>query len=217
MSAIEKKYWNKYYGSNLLLNIPSQFSVFVANEIAEAKVVIDIGCGNGRDTIFFSSLGICAIGVDESQAAINLCNDKIKDLKTKKINFICSDIEDSALYSKILFHLNSNKITGNILIYSRFFIHAVDENTELFLFELIIKLLDKYGGKVALEFRTDKDKNQPKETLTHYRRFINLVDFFTKLKRFQLTIDYFCEGIGFAKYKSDDAYVARFILSRIQD
>jgi SAM-dependent methyltransferase len=36
--------------------LPSQFAVFVANEVAPARL-LEVGCGNGRDSLFFSSAG----------------------------------------------------------------------------------------------------------------------------------------------------------------
>ena len=48
------KYWDKYY-SKLKNNnrlIPSQFAAFVAGELNTNSILIDIGCGNGRDSFF---------------------------------------------------------------------------------------------------------------------------------------------------------------------
>ena len=48
-------YWDNFYsGVDLKLGIPSQFAAFVAMEYLEkVNTILDIGCGNGRDSVFF--------------------------------------------------------------------------------------------------------------------------------------------------------------------
>ena len=57
----KKYYWNKYYKQNKFLNSkPSNFSKFCYNKFIKKvknKNILDIGCGNARDAIFFSKKG----------------------------------------------------------------------------------------------------------------------------------------------------------------
>ena len=66
---------------------------------------------------------------------------------------------------------------------------------------------------IALEFRTIKDKLLIKEFDNHNRRFVIPEDFKNKLKKLGVFVNYYVEGQGYAKYKNDDAYVARLIAS----
>ena len=46
-------YWNSYYASRAVLKLsaPSQFAAFVAQEAGDAHLIIEVGCGNGRDSL----------------------------------------------------------------------------------------------------------------------------------------------------------------------
>src|SRR6187402_2050055 len=52
-------YWDEYYAARATTRrpLPSQFATFVAGELDRPHRVIELGCGNGRDSIFFSSFG----------------------------------------------------------------------------------------------------------------------------------------------------------------
>ena len=68
---MDKSYWNNYYESNADPFLNSQFSKFVLSKLVKQKSIIDIGCGNGRDSIFFAKNEIYTYGIDQSEIAIN--------------------------------------------------------------------------------------------------------------------------------------------------
>jgi 2-polyprenyl-3-methyl-5-hydroxy-6-metoxy-1,4-benzoquinol methylase len=71
-------YWDLFYNNNKPL-LPSQFATFIANEYLGIKsTVIDVGCGNGRDSLFFMNLGFKVIGIDASKKAIESIQSKLR-------------------------------------------------------------------------------------------------------------------------------------------
>ena len=52
------QYWNDYYFETTAPTLPSQFAVFILSERLDSSIIIDIGCGNGRDTFFLESRDI---------------------------------------------------------------------------------------------------------------------------------------------------------------
>ena len=64
-----KQYWSRFYAS-LHTTVPSPFAASVAMELTERNEVIDIGCGNGRDSMFFAGLGHRVLGLDLAGTAI---------------------------------------------------------------------------------------------------------------------------------------------------
>jgi hypothetical protein len=62
-----------------------------------------------------------------------------------------------------------------------------------------------------LEYRTFRDASGRKETDDHYRRFVTAAQTDIALAQFGFALAYSVEGFGLAKYKHDDAYVARAI------
>ena len=50
----DTEYWNKYYEKNSAPVEPSLFAKYVAEELQPGKTLLELGCGNGRDSLFFS-------------------------------------------------------------------------------------------------------------------------------------------------------------------
>ena len=69
-------YWNNYYKKNILHNTkPSNFSKFCYNKFIKngrKKNILDIGCGNGRDAIFFFKKGLKVACIDKSDVVIKI-------------------------------------------------------------------------------------------------------------------------------------------------
>lgn len=206
---VKASYWQSYYAQQkpARIPLPSQFSVFIAGELQEPHRVFDVGCGGGRDSLFFASHGHAVTGIDGSQAAITACEDSAAKAGINA-SFVCSPITTTHLASR--FELHASVPT---LVYARFFLHAITESEEDSFFELA-RDLTAGGGIVAVEFRTMRDSEQEKVTATHYRRFIEPLQFMGRASAAGFNAQYFVEGFGFAKYKKDDAHVARFIFDR---
>ena len=207
--GLRRSYWDDYYANIKKLNVPSQFAAFIANEYIDFPLIIDIGCGNGRDTQFFSYLGFNTIGIDGSESAIQYCNQNIfnsDDIQKKNI-FLKHDILELHQDAKFIESINKTKK----IFYSRFFLHAINHGEESCLFKFIQKSCCP-GDFICLEFRTSLDENRSKVTGSHYRRYIDVDSFMKSIQSLMnLELIYLTEGIGLAKYKSDDAHVCRVI------
>ena len=162
-----------------------------------------MGSGNGRDAMFLAKFCKNLIAVDGSKIAIEDCKKRSSQKGIKNIEFIDSFVEDSNLVKKI----QSN-------IYSRFFLHSISEEDENEVIILISKLLGNNKGSIYLEFRTTQDEFLSKYTGSHFRRYIDPEILINKFSKYGFSVRYSVEGLGFAKYKVDDAYVARLVLSK---
>jgi len=204
-------YWEVFYGKQKTQSPPSQFAAFVASEFKHHPLFIDIGCGNGRDTLFFSYLGHDVIGIDKSASAIEFCNAQMISSPEKLSAFLIADVSELDLNQTLSKAVKSRKK----LIYSRFFLHAIQESKENELFEFIDNVCQNPEDIVALEFRTQEDEHNPKEAQAHFRRFISPTELQIKLeKQFNFNVNYKVQGYGLAKYGSEDAHVCRMILSK---
>ena len=165
-------YWNRYYNNEVKFK-ESSFARFVSRYIGRSKKkkIIDIGCGNGRDSIFFCKKGYVVTGIDISKIDIK----KNSILKNKNLFFLNFDIENDTTSKKF------------DIIYSRFFIHALTNKGEKKFIELVNKIKTK-NTLVFLEFRNSKDEifNKLKDRKHnkfvnfgkgHYRRIINTKEF----------------------------------------
>tara|TARA_B100000965_G_scaffold391200_1_gene398976 strand:- start:389 stop:1021 length:633 start_codon:yes stop_codon:yes gene_type:complete len=200
------KYWNKFYKKKSIIS-ESTFAKFTYKKILNKKVkLLDIGCGNGRDSYFFNKKGFQVTGIDISQKAIqkNSIN-KINNLSFEK------------------FDIGKDKIKNKFdIIYCRFFVHTVDELLENKLIELIKSSKNK-GTKVFFEFRNYKDKIFGKFNAEdhnkviefekgHFRRIIDPRIFKKKfLLKTKSKLIYQKNGINLSIVKKDNPNLSRMI------
>lgn len=201
-------YWDQYYSklTDLTRPLPSQFAVFVASELQSPHRVVEFGCGNGRDSLLFSSRGHRVIGVDASNPAIKHCG-RLAETLGETADFLTSAIDNPDLMRRI------PPSDGPTAIYARFFLHAITEAEEDSFFRCA-NTLTKDGDVMAVEYRTIRDLSQAKVTVSHFRRFMDPAVFNLVAAHHGFQVHYAVEGFGYAKYLQDDAYVARCVLVR---
>lgn len=72
----DKNYWKNYYNHNFKPIKQSSFADFVLPFIKDDKSLIELGCGNGRDSIYFhKNLNISVIGLDQADNEIDYLNE----------------------------------------------------------------------------------------------------------------------------------------------
>ena len=213
----KKKYWDIYY-KNISKNFrkfnPSSFAVFIKKKYLDKSInLLEMGCGNGRDTFFFHGKVNNIIAIDSSSEAINK-NKEIVRVNRFKIKFINKTFEkiNYKQYKKINF------------VYLRFFLHAITLQQENILMGVFKKILKRNPNTIfALEFRTLRDnlmrvgkKISKYERYTdHYRRFINVSKFKNKLKKYNFKIIYFKQGINLSKTKLENPYLCRLVFKNV--
>lgn len=209
--ADRKDYWASFYtaqsrGGSLMP--PSQFAAFVAQEIAPGSAIFDVGCGNGRDSLFFAELGFKVVALDASENAIRFVEEKAVERDLDNIKFIVSDINGPKLRETID-RLEDTKAC----IYARFFLHAINEREQAAFFETLSESL-RSGNLLAFEYRTTEDQFLEKDAPPHYRRYQSAEALNRQLQGLGFKLIYAIEGQGYAKYKADDAIVARCIFEK---
>jgi len=154
MNNTEINYWSNFYNKKILSLENSKFSVFVNDYITNNIInnfkdkqinLLDIGCGNGKDTYYLSKYYNC-IGIDSS----------IKPEDTTNCKFYN---EDFIKYNK----------SGCNIIYSRFTLHSITDELQVQLFKSI-----ESGAYLFIETRSDKGINSNRvHGDSHYRNFTN--------------------------------------------
>lgn len=207
MQINDKEYWNQFYNKNSLPFEKSDFAEFVfKNYIVSGKTLIEMGCGNGRDSVFFAKNGVKVIAVDQAENEIKFLNDKFKK---DNIEFLCQDFT------------NLNLKKNFDYIYSRFTIHSITEEGEDRLLNYAFNNLYK-GGYIFIEARSVKDvlynegvKLSKNENFTdHYRRYADKDALINKLIKLGFKIKYQIESKGLAVYKKEDPCIVRIIAQK---
>ena len=204
----QKNYWDTFYREKKITLQKSKFAFFCKKFLKNYKgTLYDIGCGNGRDVLFFNEKNIHCIGIDKSKEAI-------KKNKKKIVKY-----QNKFLMKNFCGLFNKKSINDNFSIYSRFTLHAINYNDEK---KLIESLKNKKNlNYIFIECRTIKDdfyglgKKVGKHEFisSHYRRFIDPKVLKNKLRKY-FKIVYFKESKNFAKFKNENPCVLRIIAKK---
>ena len=197
----DASYWNKFYADDAVdIHYPSQFAAFVRSEINRDSTIIEFGCGNARDAAFFAKQGCQVVAVDSSSEVI--ANNQTNNVFGDRLTYLCFDPCTQSSWE----HIFSRE--EKVIVYTRFFIHALtNAQIEVFLGNLSKSI--NAQSEVFFEFRTSKDQDRAKEFVGHYRNYIDLEWLHSVLAEYNFIVHYQVEGVGFAKYGNDDAYVCR--------
>lgn len=213
---INEIYWHQYY-LNIDSQKPSTFCNLVNDFITKKYLILDIGCGSARDSFGFAERGHYVIGVDQSEQAIKFANSLKRKKGLKNIEFFVASVSDSEKMSELL-KKTTNKAKQsqiNIIYYSRFFLHTIDEETQKIFLKTISNYLQK-GDLFVAEFRTKEDATRKKVYSNHYRRYVDENDVLKQLDEVcnMSNILLFQKGTGFSIYKDEDPFLARIIVKK---
>jgi adenylyl-sulfate kinase len=206
----DTEYWNQYYKKKLDITQPSLFAKAVGETLNRSKNLLELGCGNGRDSIYFSGLGLNVTAIDASDAAI-------QRLKTEydedNICFICDDfVSSSAIFSGQYDY-----------VYSRFTLHAINEVQETEVLHNVFKVL-KQQGMFFIEVRSVNDELFGKGEKVghnsyvfdgHFRRFIEMEKLVEKLKETGFEVVSAVEDTDFAPYGDSNPPIIRIICQKV--
>ena len=118
---------------------------------------MDLGCGNGRDALYFASLGLSVIAIDLSDTAIQTLRERGGD----NPRFLCGDFINAPIHRPASYDY----------AYSRFTIHAINQQQERMLLLAMHRAI-KPGGKFFIEVRGVHDPLYGKGTAPGEKRVL---------------------------------------------
>ena len=204
----DRGYWNQYYanipGETLQ---PSQFCMDISDDLEPGKHLLELGCGNGRDSLIFLKKGLRVTAIDASDVAIDHLNKLTKE--TDAALFVCDDFVKCVSLYQLKYDY----------VYSRFTLHAINDEQETELLENVHSALTE-NGKFFIEARSIRDDlyGQGKKVGEnafiydgHYRRFIDPNQFKQKLERLGFKVNMLVESAGLSKTEESDPVLLRCI------
>jgi SAM-dependent methyltransferase len=211
---VDEVYWANFYAHTSYSSGSPFFEA--VNAIPDLpKTVIDIGCGEGRDSYAFAEAGRWVLGLDRCEVGIRHAEAKAPGLvRTGALEFVTCDAGDADAFRSVLSEAITKARDEPIMFYLRFFLHAVPADVQ----DVAMAVLSECardGDYFAAEFRTDKDELKPKAHGKHYRRFQNGPAFGARLQdeyRFKILVER--EGIGMSPYSSEDPELYRVVARR---
>ena len=192
------KYWKDFYSNVKITTEQSPFADYVlqfVNKHAIKGRLIDIGCGNGRDSSFFFSNGLDTTGIDIASKPDFI-----------NFNFINCDLLD--------YDYKSFKI-----IYLRFLVHTLNECEFLALLKKIEKVR---GAYIFIETRSSKGVTDQDRSVTffkssvgdrHFRMLYSKKYFDELLSSFNIIES---SEDKYSKFGSDDPFCLRYVMKNNQ-
>lgn len=211
-------YWNQYYskkidGDSDLVVHASNFAKFAnrfispgvgsALDTGRLQTLIDLGSGNGRDTVFFADTGNLVTACDSSQSALaKLAEDGFCTIHKPMQKL---DDEDGSFD----------------VVYSRFSLHSLTQEEQDAVFRwaeshcrktLCIETRSVFDPRYGKGWRQEEDKNAFVDT--HYRRFTTLDDLVRQAREHGFTIVHAEINFTDAWHGEDKAVVNRLIATK---
>lgn len=203
-------YWDRYYARKIYSSEESDFSKYIVKNYPAVNSVLDVGCGDGRDSLFFASNNKSVRGIDASIEAINLCNN-VRPAIFKNCFFNVMNYNTENFFSP--FDVAHVKREGSA-IYARFFIHAINESQEENFLKESASAICR-NSYIFLEFRNINDSKEPKIENEHYRRFINSEVLKQKCRFFGLTLIEEQHGRDLARHKEENPFISRLMYTKV--
>jgi Methyltransferase domain len=208
-----KVYWANFYARTEYAE-GSTFFDFVNSRSDTPDAVIDIGCGDGRDSRAFGAAGRTVLGVDQSEVGVEHARAQAEAAGLlERVSFEVCDVSDADRLSK-LFSERQAASSGPVLFYMRFFLHSIPEDVQETLMGVVRDCAGP-GDLLAAEFRTQRDAEKSKVHRKHYRRFQDGELFGKRLATdFGFTVLHEEEGTGLSPYRGEDPVLYRVVARR---
>lgn len=211
---MENSFWDKHY-QQFAVSEPSRFAQYcLERHVKPNDVIVELGCGNGRDGTALGHFAKKYIGFDACPIATKAFSESLSSLATDHQNKIAIKKGD---FTDIDFN-GLAKDASRLVIYSRFSLHSIGYDDAEKLVESIAKIKEApwvlllevrtiydtlygEGEEVGLhEFKTD-----------HYRRFIDPQVFLKEMSE-RFAIQYFEISSGFAPFGDQDPLILRSVI-----
>ena len=201
-------YWEQYYLKQNAELMPSLFAHYVADLLGDKKAeIIELGCGNGRDAVFFAKEGHMVDAIDQCYNEICFLMKQYQYLDN--LDFRCDDFTDMV------------DDQPYDVVYSRFTLHSISKEQQDHTLDWAYRNLKK-DGLLCIEVGGQKNEiykvgeavvNEKDAYILddHYRRFLNFDDLCDYLKKLGFTLDFAAEAKDFAPFNGQNETYIRVI------
>lgn len=210
-----KTFWDNYYANpseqKVFVSSPSGFASYVNDQLSHSARIFEIGCGNGRDSLFFAQSGHSVVAADYSSSAVDYVN-QICAQGNLKLDAKVLNVQSIAeIVSFGLQHQSQFDV-----VYARFFTHAIDDFGLINFLRLSHRILKETGYFYA-EFRSRPDEVDERsfgeelqyENGDHFRRLRSKKEMQEHLSSAGLHIVHSQFAFGLAKWKNEDPFIGR--------
>ncbi len=204
--------WIKFYECHDSAAVPdgsSAFARWTDDREDRETLVVDVGCGTARDTLWFAHNGHSSLGLDYAPTGFDAARAAVEHerLPVSFETFNLYDLRNVLAVGTRLAHDSRPRI-----VYARFLLHALGDEARQNMWRLA-QLTLRGGGRLYLEFRTPRDSSTEHAFGEHYRNYADPDVVVREIEARGGRIDYRMEGQGMAPYDNEDPHVCRLVAS----
>jgi SAM-dependent methyltransferase len=203
-----RKYWDAFYSQQRqrVPKGPSPFARWVQERHGSTRPLVDVGCGTGRDALWFASRGRHVTGLDYNLGVLRRAGNRAarRELDTEFHLVNLYDTRAALTWGAILAHRDEP-----CDVYARFTLHALTEPGQHNLMRLASMALRR-GGRLYLEFRTPQDAVLP-HVFAHKRHYLSAEEARELVVQAGGRVLDVVTGQGLAPYEDEDPVVCRMV------
>ena len=208
-----RAYWDEFYARpHPELERPSNFAEECVQLLPPGASLFEVGCGNGRDALFFAATGLRVIGCDLSPVAVqHVIAQAAAKLDPERL---------PTLFVARLAELAVKWTEPVDAVYLRFVLHTVTRDEAAAGYRWAYERLRPGSGLLLIEARSVHSDlygvGQPLGDDAfyqdgHYRRFVRTDELKAELRSVGFHIEAAAEGRGLAVMGQDDPVVVRIV------
>lgn len=138
MISVQRRMWDKIYKKKTFHPLylkESKFAKECIKYFPKNSKILEVGCGLGRDAIFFAKNGHEVVALDFSKEALKIAKRDAKKRKTTSLIFLCSDMSNGFGFKDASFDV----VFANLSL--QYFLEEVTRS----IFNEIMRVLKKKG------------------------------------------------------------------------
>jgi SAM-dependent methyltransferase len=212
VTAEHRDYWEQFYAAPRSTDVPleaSSFATWVEGRLERETLVVDVGCGNARDSLFFAQRGYRVIGLDYARSAVERGRSAAREAGWEHAEFAQLDLYEADAVTRAAAELRARQ---PVAVYARFLVHAVETEGRHGLWTLAQQASSAGTGQLFMEFRTGKDAHLPHVFGEHYRNYLEPQVVVDEVEALGGTVVHREEGHGLAVYRDEDPHVSRLVV-----
>ena len=166
------RHWGDFYRSrrrDRVPTTPSPFATWVADQLEPRQHVLDVGCGNGRDSVHFAEQGHRVTALDGTALARRLTR---RLAARHAVRVRPKELNLNDLFSTLTSGARFAHLERPPQIYARFLLDAVEPDTRQNFFRWA-RMIQRRGGLTFLEFRTWRGTLRARAFPFHYRTLLD--------------------------------------------
>ncbi|HET7172962.1 MAG TPA: methyltransferase domain-containing protein [Nocardioidaceae bacterium] len=208
-----RRYWDEFHSSQAVARVPTEpspFALWVAEREGTLGRVVDAGTGTGRDAIWLARRGARVRAFDYTAGTLRLAARRAEEQGVLGIEFESLNLYEArqALGTAAAWAYEWG--TEPPMVYARFLLDALRDQGRAN-FWRVARMLLRGGGRLYLEFRTDRSRGIRHNFGTHWRQYLDPELVVAELEAAGAHLEDLVTGRGLARLRGEDPEVCRIV------